>query len=119
MRACIRLLFDRKQADPLNDETVAKVLKCHRNTVGNVRHRFVVADVAAALYEKPLQPQAAKKRTGEVEAHLIALTVAPRRQGGSAKRPGSWPLSGTQAGRRISHMAVGERRKKTRFNHGK
>ena len=43
MRACILLLFDRKQADPLNDETVAKVFKCHRNTVGNVRRRFVVA----------------------------------------------------------------------------
>jgi hypothetical protein len=76
MRACIRLLFDRKQADPLNDETVAKVLKCHRNTVGNVRHRFVVADVAAALYEKPLPPQAPRKLTGEVEAHLIALACS-------------------------------------------
>ena len=108
-----------KKANTVNDETVAKVLKCHRHTVGNVRRRFIVAGVPAALYEKPLPPQAPKKLTNEVETHLIALTVAPCRQGDSPKRPGSWPISGTQAGRRISHMAVGERRKKTRLNHGK
>jgi hypothetical protein len=47
---------------------MAKVLRCHRNTVGNIRRRFVTAGLQAALYHKLLPPRASKKLTGEVKA---------------------------------------------------
>ena len=51
-RARILLLLDRHQIAPLQDEAIAKALRCHRNTVGNVRRRFVTAGLPAALYDK-------------------------------------------------------------------
>jgi hypothetical protein len=114
------LLLDRNQANPLADDAVAKALLCHRNTVGNVRHRFVTAGLAGALYDKPMPPRAPKKLTGEVEAHLIALACSAPPEG--QKR---WTLRlladrlvelGLVEG--ISHVAVGARLKKTLLNHG-
>ena len=72
-RARILLWLDRHHAEPFTDEAIAKALRCHRNTVGNVRRRFVTAGLQAALYHKLLPPRAPKKLTGEVEAHLMAL----------------------------------------------
>ena len=120
-RARILLLLDRNQPDAFNDETVAKALRCHRNTVGNVRRRFVTAGLQAALYDKPLPPRAPKKITGEVEAHLIALACSAPPEGQQR-----WTLR-LLADRlvelglvdRISHVAVGARLKKTRSNRGK
>lgn len=119
-RARILLLLDRNQAAPLQDEAIAKVLRCHRNTVGNVRRRFVTAGLPAALYDKPLPPRAPKKITGEVEAHLIALACSAPPEG--QRR---WTLR-LLANRlvelglvdHISHVAVGARLKKTPCNRG-
>ena len=90
---------------------MAKSLRCHRNTVGNVRRRFVAGGFQAALYHKPLPPRAPKKITGEVEAHVIALACSAPPEGQQR-----WTLRllanrlvelGLVQG--ISHVAVGAR----------
>jgi Homeodomain-like domain len=114
-RARILLLLDRKHANSLPDDAVAKALLCHRNTVGNVRRRFVTAGLPAALYDKPLPPRAPKKLTGEVEAHLLALACSAPPEGHQR-----WTLR-LLADRLValglvdslSHVAVGARLKKT------
>jgi putative transposase len=114
-RARILLLLDHTQADPFTDEAVAQALRCHRNTVGNVRRRFLAGGLPAALYDKPLPPRVPKKITGEVEAHLIALACSAPPEGRQR-----WTLR-LLANRlvelglveRISHVAVGTRLKKT------
>jgi hypothetical protein len=119
-RARILLLLDRNQAHPLPDDAVAQALLCHRNTVGNVRRRFVPGGLSAALYDKPLPPRAPKKLTGAVEAHLIALACSTPPEGQQR-----WTLRlladrlvelGLVEG--ISHVAVGARLKKTCSNRG-
>jgi hypothetical protein len=107
--------LDRNQAAPCQDEAIAQALRCHRNTVGNVRRRFVAGGLEAALYDKPMPPRAPKKMTGEVEAHLLALACSAPPEGWQR-----WTLR-LLADRlvelglveRISHVAVGARLKKT------
>jgi Homeodomain-like domain len=120
-RARILLLLDRNQATPFTDDAVAKSLRCHRNTVGNVRRRFVTAGLAAALYHKPLPPRAPKKLTGEVEAHLIALACSapPEGQQRWTLRLLADRLVELGLVERISHVAVGARLKKTLSNRGR
>jgi hypothetical protein len=60
-RARILLLLDRNQADPFTDEAVAKALRCHHNTVGNIHRRFVTAGLQAALYDKLMPPRAPRR----------------------------------------------------------
>jgi hypothetical protein len=120
-RARILLLLDRYQADAFKDEAIAKALRCHRNTIGNVRRRFVAGGLPAALYDKPLPPRAPKKITGEVEAHLIALACSAPPAGQQR-----WTLRlladrlvelGLVEG--VSHVAVGARLKKTLSSRGR
>ena len=57
-----------------HDEQIAHALGLHRNTVGRVRKRFVLAGEEPALRRTPqLQPSVPAKLDGEQEAHLIAL----------------------------------------------
>jgi hypothetical protein len=95
-------------------------LPCHRNTIGNVRRRFVAAGLTAALYDKPLPLRAPKKITGEIEAHLIALTCStpPEGQQRWALRLLVPRLVALGLVDRISHVAVGARQKKTNCNRG-
>ena len=114
-RARILLLLDRNQADPCTDDAVAKALRCHRNTVGNVRRRFIARGLEPALYHKPLPPRAPKKLTGEVEAHLIALACSapPEGQQRWTLRLLADRLVELGLVEHISHVAVGARLKKT------
>jgi hypothetical protein len=115
-RARILLLLDRNQAAPCTDEAITKALRCHRNTVGNVRRRFVAGGLPAALYHKLLPPRAPKKLTGEVEAHLIALACSapPEGQQRWTLRLLADRLVALGLVDSISHVAVGARLKKTR-----
>src|SRR5262245_15186946 len=88
-------LLDRNQAEPFTDEAIAKALRCHRNTVGSVRRRFVAADLPTALYHKP-PPRAPRKITGAVEASLIALACSTQHNGRQQWKRRS-------AGERVSH----------------
>jgi hypothetical protein len=120
-RARILLLLDRNQAEPFTDDAIAQALRCHRNTVGNVRRRFVTAGLQAALYHKPLPPRAPKKLTGEVEAHLIALACStpPEGQQRWTLRLLANRLIALGLVERISHVAVGACLKKTFSSHGR
>jgi transposase len=57
-----------------SDEQAAKTFHCHRNTVANLRQRFVDKGLAVALERKPREtaPRSAVC-DGEAEAKLIAL----------------------------------------------
>lgn len=74
--ANILLLVD---ADGPNstDESVAKVLRCHNQTVRNVRQRFVEQGLEAALTRKKQEkPSRAFKLDGEKEARLLAIACS-------------------------------------------
>jgi hypothetical protein len=57
-----------------SDDHVAKALRCHGNTVRNVRQRFVEQGLVAALVrKKQVAPSRQRLLDGATEAHLIAL----------------------------------------------
>jgi transposase len=61
----------------VSDHDAAIMLRCHQNTVRNVRQRFVEAGLDAALERKEQQrPSRAKKLDGEKEARLIAVACS-------------------------------------------
>ena len=65
-----------------HDEQIGRALGVHRNTVGQVRKRFVVAGEAPALRRTPrAQLAVAPKLDGEKEAHLVAICCSPPPQG--------------------------------------
>src|SRR5262245_11073662 len=103
-RARMLLLLDRHQAEPWTDEAIAKALRCHRNTVGNVRHRFIAARLSAALYHKPLLPRAPKQITGEVEAHVLALACSAPPRGSSVGPSGSSRIASSHVGWSIASV---------------
>src|SRR6266496_1039589 len=79
-RARILLLSDRGEygtGRKHTGEQIAGSLRCSRNTVQQIQHRFLDEGLEAALYEKP-RPGASlrPKITGEVEAKLIALACS-------------------------------------------
>jgi transposase len=68
-RALILLASDEGDGD----EAVAAKARVHRNTVEQIRKRFVMEGLAAALSERP-RPGKAPLLVGRKEAMLIALT---------------------------------------------
>ena len=66
------------------DEEVAKGLRMHRNTIGNVRQRFVELGLEAALQRKR-QAFLSRRRSldGEGEARLIAIACSQPPKGRS------------------------------------
>ena len=57
------------------DERIVEAFECHRNTVENVRKRFVLQGLDAALERKKrLTPPRPKIIDGEQEARIIALS---------------------------------------------
>jgi len=64
------------------DLEVAGLLGCHRNTVANVRQRFVEQGLEAALARKKrATPPVEKLLDGRQEARLIALSCSPPPEG--------------------------------------
>ena len=119
-RARILLLSDRNQEQLLGAGEVAKSVMCNPGTVCNVKKRYLSGGLDEALYDKP-RPGAVPKITGEVEAHLIALTCSDPPQGQA-----SWTLRlladrlvELQLLESISHVAVGKVLKKTNSNPGR
>ena len=57
------------------DERIVEAFECHRNTVENVRKRFVLQGLPAALERKKrLTPPRKRIIDGEQEARIIALS---------------------------------------------
>ena len=58
-----------------SDERIVEAFECHRNTVENVRQRFVLHGLPAALERKKrLTPPRKRIIDGEQEARIIALS---------------------------------------------
>ena len=66
------------------DERIAEAFDVHRNTVGNIRKRFVEQDLQAALNRKERPcPAIAPKLRGHALQQLIALCEGPPPEGRS------------------------------------
>ena len=79
--AYILLQADNK-ARSLSDKEIAKNLRCHLNTVKEVRKRYVEEGIEAALERKEQKnPSRSKKLDGRGEAQLIALSCSKPPEG--------------------------------------
>lgn len=66
------------------DQRIAEAFGCHRNTVGNVRKRFVEQGLEAALsWKQRSSPARPPKLQGPVREQLIALCEGPPPEGRS------------------------------------
>ena len=118
-RARILLLTDRSQGQSRTDRQVADALGCSRTTVLVTRRLYVREGPDAALYDR-VRPGAVPKITGEIEARITALACSDPPAGHAR-----WTLR-LLADRvvelgyleSVSHVAVGERLKKTRSSPG-
>lgn len=79
LHARILLMADEEHPDGRwHDEQIGRALGVHRNTIGQVRKRFVLHGEEPALRRKPqLQPSVRAKLDGEQEARLVALCCSP------------------------------------------
>jgi transposase len=114
-RARILLLSDQGQGVG----QVTEAVMCSRGTVINVKKRYLEGGLEAALHDKP-RPGVRPKITGDVEAHLIALTCSDPPEG-----YGQWTLRllanrlvELELVESISHTAVGQVLKKTNSSLG-
>lgn len=65
-----------------SDEQAAKAFRCHRNTVCNVRQKFVERGMEAALERKKQhKPSRERRLDGEKEARLIAIACSKPPEG--------------------------------------
>ena len=72
------------------DADIADAFGCRRQTVENVRERFVTDGFDLTLNGRPRAPRP-KVRTGEQEAKVIALRSGRRRTASPTGRCGCWP----------------------------
>jgi transposase len=89
MHAHILLKVDSSPTGPdWSDEQIKRAFGVGASTIWRVRRRFLEHGVEDALNRRP-QPQRPQKRklTGEVEAHLIAITCGEKPEG-----EGRWSL---------------------------
>ena len=119
-RARVLLLLDRSQGTLRTDDAIAEILGCHRNTVGNLRRRFLTEGLQATLTDKPMGPTAPRKMTGELEAQITLLACSDAPEGHS-----HWTLrlladKSVELGyaENLSHEAVRQLLKKTKSSPG-
>jgi transposase len=80
--AHILLAVDETQNGKVSDSTVAQQFHCHRNTVANLRERFVEEGLDAALHPKQRAlPPNTPRFDGRAEAHLIRLACSTPPEG--------------------------------------
>ena len=119
-RARVLLLADRSCGERRSDEQVAAAVLTSVSTAKRTRWRFVQEGLEAALKEKP-RPGRPPKITGEIEAKLMVLACSQPPEGHAR-----WTLR-LLANRlvelgyleSISHVAVGNRLKKTKSSPGR
>ena len=119
-RARILLLLDRSQGQARKLQEIADGMMTSIGTVSNVKRRYIHGGLEEALNDRP-RPGAIPKITGEVEAHLIAITCSEPPDGYER-----WTLRlladkfiELELVESISHVAVGEVLKKTNSNPGR
>ena len=118
-RARVLLFTDRSLGQHRTHEQVAQAVLTSVSTVKRTRRRFLEEGLQAALSEKP-HPGLPPKITGEIEAKLTMLACSQPPEGHAR-----WTLrlladQLVELGYldSISHVAVGERLKKTRSSPG-
>lgn len=118
-RARILLLLDRSQGQTWLEREVAEAVMCSRSRVVDVRQRFVEEGLDAALYDKP-RPGQKPKITGDIEAQLVVLVCSDAPEGHDrwTLRLLAERLVELTELESISHVAVGERLKKTNLSPG-
>ena len=119
-RARVLLFTDRSLGQHRTHEQVAEAVLTSVSTAKRTRWRFLQEGLEAALAEKP-RPGRPPKITGEIEAQLTVLACSQPPEGHA-----HWTLR-LLAGRlvelgyleSISHVAVGNRLKRTRSSRGR
>lgn len=75
-RARVLLQLDRSQGQAKTLAEVGEAVMVSRVTVSNIKGRYLAGGLETALYDRPRPGRPVTKMTGEVEAHLIALTCS-------------------------------------------
>lgn len=120
-RVRVLLLLDRSQGESRTIAEVAAAAMVSTSAVNGIKRRYWAGGLESALYDKPRPGRAVTKMTGEVEAHLIALTCSDPPEGHA-----QWTLRlladrlvELELVESISHVAVSKTLKKTRSSRGK
>jgi transposase len=120
-RARTLLLLDRSQGKKRTLAQVAEAMMLSRAAVSDIKKRYFADGLDRALYDAPRSGRPVTKMTGDVEAHLIALTCSTPPEGHDR-----WTLRLLAEGLiklevvdSISHVAVGETLKKMNLSLGK
>jgi transposase len=118
-RARVLLLLDRSQGQARKISDVAEAIMLTSGTVSQVKRRYFESGLN--LQDKPRPGRPITKMTGEVEAHLIALTCSDPPEGYDrwTLRLLADRLVSLEIVDSISHAAVGETLKKTNLSLGK
>lgn len=119
-RARVLLLLDRSQGESRTIAEVAEAALVSINGVNTIKKRYLMEGLERALHDKPRPGRPVTKMTGEVEAHLIALTCSAPPEGHD-----QWTLRlladrlvELELVESISHVAVGKTLKKTNSSPG-
>jgi len=119
-RARILLLSDQSFGKKREDAEVAEAVMVCTGTVWRVRKEFALFGLEAAIYDKP-RPGAMPKITGDVEAKVTMLACSNPPEGHAR-----WTLrlladKVVELGYvdSISHVAIGDRLKKTTSSRGR
>jgi len=114
------LLSDRSTNKKRKDAEVADAVMVCVATLRRIRKEFVLGGLESALYDKP-RPGAQPKITGDIEARITAIACSQPPEGHTR-----WTLRlladrAVELGYldSISHVAIGERLKKTISSPGK
>ena len=76
------LLASDENGPNMKDDAIATALRCHRNTVANVRQRFVEQGLDAALDRKKREsPAVVRKLDGRGEAKVISIACSKPPEG--------------------------------------
>lgn len=119
-RARVLLLLDRSQGQARTIAEVAAVAMLSKSGVNTIKRRYLTEGLERALYDKERSGRPVTKMTGEVEAHLIALTCSEPPDGYDrwTLRLLADRLVELELVESISHVAVGETLKKTNSSLG-
>ena len=120
-RARVLLLLDRHQGHCRKIAEVAEAVMLTPTTVSKIKGRYFTEGLALALYDKPRPGRPVTKMTGEVEAHLIALSCSEPPDGYDqwTLRLLADQLVALELVDSISHVAVSKTLKKTNSSLGK
>ena len=76
------LLAADENGPKMNDDDIANSFRCHRNTVANIRQRFVEQGLDASLNRKKREiPPVPRKLDGRGEAKLISIACSTPPEG--------------------------------------